>query len=575
MDAFRATVPTLCELLKGTPFEADATAAADLADAPVDMKAALQRRAFRLNELMWLLCGAVVPEWANSEAVQLERDLAAIVGTVGMAAARTAYKDKFLVEARSKIQDPQAKLLDAKNKLEDLRYEIAVTAKACAVLDVDSILLEKPIPDPNKKEKDLKNSDVFGTFQGKPVRIEVTVLHESLPPAIHIELDDLVRQAEIASGYRITLRSVLVDESYAERVRALVELLHDHYVASGGEDVEIDGVRFEWKKGAYHCSQETSPFESICFYRADEFVGAETLREILHPCSVRPVTSPHVLEDHPNPPGVVTTADLPDAPSQVPVSTKVWQMLDGKRQQCEGGVVNIVALGNPLPMHDRDVANAVRGSEFVSVRFWTDKHGVRHSGKGALQRDPKAPFVPEHHLASDDRIQFTEPFRKMSAVWHIRLGGYAKNQIIPNPNASIPIPRELVVALSPPPSEAAGKQLDEDMPSPRQPDNGDQEEDIVWTEVAENYVQVCQTVAEAQSVLAQLEQAGLSLDELRKKVEQVWSEPSKETEKTKFISPTKEEMAMTFVIDCGGYEQARACLEAYAEEIEGKASEGH
>src|SRR5262249_46318242 len=153
--------------------------------------------------------------------------------------------------------------------------------------------------------KDWKNSDVFGKFQEQPVRIEVTVLHERLPPAIHIELDDLVRQTEIASGFRITLRSVLVDEGYAERVRALVELLHDNHVASGGKDVEIDGVRFERKKGAYHCPQETSPFESVCFYSADEFNGAETLREIIHTCSVRPVTSKHVLEDNPNPPGVV------------------------------------------------------------------------------------------------------------------------------------------------------------------------------------------------------------------------------------------------------------------------------
>jgi len=348
MNAFRATYPTLCELLAGTPFEADAAAAADFAKSKEDMKAALEERMFALNELMWLLCGALFPEWANSDATQLEQDLATVVRTVGIASARTAYKDKFLVEAKSKIQNAKDKIPDAKNKLEDVRYEIAVTAKACGVLDSGSIQLEKPIRDPNKKEKDWKNSDVFGTFKDQPVRIEVTVLHESLPPAIHLELDDLVRQTEIASGFRLTLRSVLVDESYAERVHALVELLHEEHVASGGKDVEIDGVRFEWNKGTYRCSQDSSPFESICFYGAGEFTGAEKLREIIHPCSVRPVTSSHVLEDHPNPSGVVTSADLPDAPSQVPVSTKVSQMLGGKRQQGEQGVINIVAFGNPL-----------------------------------------------------------------------------------------------------------------------------------------------------------------------------------------------------------------------------------
>jgi hypothetical protein len=104
MNAFRATYPTLCEFLAGTPFEDDARVAAGIAKSKEDMKAALEGRVFALNELMWLLCGAVFPEWANAEATQLEQDLAAIVGTVGIAAARTAYKEKFLVEAKCNIQ---------------------------------------------------------------------------------------------------------------------------------------------------------------------------------------------------------------------------------------------------------------------------------------------------------------------------------------------------------------------------------------------------------------------------------------------------------------------------------------
>lgn len=71
MNAFRSTYPTLCELIEGTPFDDNATAAVDLAKSKQDMKAALKGRVFALNELMWLLCGAFVPEWANAEAVQL------------------------------------------------------------------------------------------------------------------------------------------------------------------------------------------------------------------------------------------------------------------------------------------------------------------------------------------------------------------------------------------------------------------------------------------------------------------------------------------------------------------------
>ncbi len=571
VDVFRAAYPTVSELLEGTPFEADATVASEFAKSKEDMKSALMGRAFALNELMWVLCGAVFPEWVNTDAAELESDLAAVVRNVGIIAARTAYKEKFLVEARSRIQDPKTKLLDAKNKFQDVRYEIAVTARACAVLDSGSIQLEKPISDPDKDEKDWKNSDVFGTFHGKPVRIEVTVLHESLPPAIHIELDDLLRQAHVSSGFRIVLRSVLIDQDYAQRVRALLELLHESHISSGGTSVDIDSVRFDWKGGAYHCMQTTSPFQSICFYSASEFPGAEKLREIVHPASERAVTSRHVLEDHPNPPGVVTSADLPDAPTQVPVSTKVSQMLGGKRQQCVDGVINIVALGNPLPMHDREVVSAVRGSEFVGVQCWTDKNGVRHSGKGVLLRDTKAPFVPEQYLPNDDRIQFTEPFKKMSAIWHIRLGRYAKSRIISNPNASNPIPREIEEALSDPaspPCEATANTL-----SPESPDDNGQEEDIVWAEVAENFVGVCGSLSEARSVLARLEQNRLSLDELQKKVEHIWSGPQKENRSTPFSSPTDDEMAITFIVDCGGYEQAKACLDAYAEEIQGNASE--
>lgn len=37
MNAFRTTYPTLCELLAGTPFEADAAAAAEFAKSKEDM----------------------------------------------------------------------------------------------------------------------------------------------------------------------------------------------------------------------------------------------------------------------------------------------------------------------------------------------------------------------------------------------------------------------------------------------------------------------------------------------------------------------------------------------------------
>ena len=160
------------------------------------------------------------------------------------------------------------------------------------------------------------------------------------------------------------------------------------------------------------------------------------------------VTPRFILEDHPNPPGVVTPADLPDAPTQVPVSTKVHQMLAGKLQQCEQGVVNIIVFGNPRQMHDREISSAVLGVEVVSVPF-TEATRMASVTLGMLAGNPKAPFSPAQSLANDDdRREFVDPFRQMSAVWHVRLGCDASAVCIPNPNAAVAAPDDLLAALA-------------------------------------------------------------------------------------------------------------------------------
>ena len=171
--------------------------------------------------------------------------------------------------------------------------------------------LEKPIPDTKKKPRDWKNTDVYGTFRGQPVRIESTVLHESLPQAVSLELDEVVRAADVSSAFRLNLRYVLADRGYAERVRALVELLHECHLAGGGANEEIDGLRFSWRRGAYHCEQASSPIESISFMTDEEFEFARSVacdstddrREIIHPCSVRNLTPGYIFEGKhsPNP----------------------------------------------------------------------------------------------------------------------------------------------------------------------------------------------------------------------------------------------------------------------------------
>lgn len=553
-DSFRRSFPCICTILQGSVLEDDISAAIAFAEEGDEcLRGGLEARVFELNELMWLLAGAIVPTFNHPDGLALEKNLSAVIAEVGVDVARRTYREKLLV--------------DESKTLEDTQYEIAVTSKACAVLDPGSVQMEKPIPDSRKQQRHWKNTDVFGTFQGQPVRIEVTVMHESLPGVVHLELDDMVKAAATPLGFSLALRTLLLDEGYAERVRAMLELLAEAHTGSGGKDEEIDGVKFRWNKGAYHCDQDTSPFKSIVFYDLDEFPGAASLREITHPCSVRAITSRFILEDHPNPPGVITSADLPDAPTQVPVSTKVHQMLAGKLQQCEEGVVNIIAFGNPHRMHDREISNAVLGVEVVTVPFTEERSGLRQFGNAMLTRNPKAPFVPTQYLAnSDDCREFVDPFRKMSAVWHVRIGYDALSTCIPNPNAAVPAPDDLLPALADPPivvqAVSESKNDADDSNTEGLP------EEIIWPEMAQDFIAVCGSLREANVVLEKLQSSGRSLEELQSLMDQFWSGDSETKNPIRFISPSNEQMGMQFVIDCGGYEQAKACLAEVAVMLE-------
>lgn len=287
-------------MLENSHLEQDMDTAISFAkEGEESLRQALEAGVFKLNELIWLVSGAIFQNFAYPAATDLEQDLSVIIEHVGFEISRRTYRDKLLVNNR--------------NTFEDTRYEIAVTSQACHVLDKGSVELERPIHDDRKPQRHWKNTDAFGTFNGQPVRIEVTVLHESLPGVVHLELHDIVKSAATSLGFSLTLRSLLLDESYADRVRAILELLAEAHVESNGRDTEIDGVIFRWNNRAYICDKETSPFKSLVFHDTNEFLGADLLREITYPVSVRKVTPEFIREDYPNPPGVITCADLPDA----------------------------------------------------------------------------------------------------------------------------------------------------------------------------------------------------------------------------------------------------------------------
>lgn len=571
MNAFKAEFPTICELLSSREFDEGIEVANSLSQ--TELWQAIDSGAYELNELMGLLYGVVYPDWWKVDAVELECNLAVVVSEVGVDVARSAFKKQFLVESAMKSADVAKNRKVARDQLEDVRYEVAVTAKACQVLDNGSIQLERPIPDRSKPERDWKNSDLYGTVNGQPVRIEVTVLHEELPPSISVEVDDIISDANIDSGFGVSLGLTVSNPEEAERVKAVIELLHESHKKTGGADFQIDGVKLEWDGNVYRSSATSPVIEDICFYDPSEIPDAESIREITHSCIVRNLTPAYVIEEYPSPPGVVTSADLPDAPKDVPLSSKIRTAIERKLDQCESGMINIVAFGNPSPMNDIDIDNALRGTAFAAVPFWTDKRRVRHSGDAVPMRAPKAPFVPEQALASDDdREQFIDAFRKLSAVWNIRLGSSSTSKMIRNPNATNPVPDELFHAFSDeqPSTDSQANRLGPPLTSH---DKVGDSEEVVWEKIAQNFVGVCGSFEEARCVLSVLAGCGQPIDELQKRVDTFFEEGPK-TENSKVFTMTNEEAAMYFVIDCGGYEQATACLDAFAKESVNGDSEG-
>ena len=392
------TFPTTCRLLSNSPLGKDIEWAMELAKSPQavdDLKVAFNERMFRLNDLMLALsCDTILP-YSDPLGPELERNLVTIISAVGFEKVRSAYRKKLLI--------------NSKNKLEDVRYEIAVAAKACSLLDAGSVDLEAGIDGTGN------DSDVRGTYQSIAVRLEATVLHDNLRPTVDGRLEDIVVAANMSSGFIVAVRQVIASEQQAQRIRALVELLHERHVATSGADETIDGLRFEWRRGSYKCEQPESPIRSV------EFDLSEDVRLIERPVFSRSMTPQYMIDDFEQPKGAVTTADLPHDPAthnKHPLSSAIHKKVADKLKQCEDGVVNVVVLGKPLRIGDNDVYDALYGVPVVTFPFTEDVRGVRHSGKAITSRDPKAPFFPADQCP--DPGQFVDAFRKVSAVWLLR-----------------------------------------------------------------------------------------------------------------------------------------------------------
>jgi hypothetical protein len=427
--AFGKNFPTLCGLLSGSHFMEEVTAAEKLPETA--FMEAIELRKFKNAPLMDILSGAIVSDWTDIQGTDLERNLTTLADHLGFEETRKVFRKRLLVPVESSLQD--------------VCYEIAVTARACVVLDPDSVQLEVPIQDASKAPQHLKNSDIRGTFQGEPVRIEVTVLHEEPPLSVDAELTERLERADVASVFEITMRAPLQTDDKTNAAIALLKSLHQHHIETGGANVNIGEIYFAWRDSVYESTQ--GPFERVVFHAAGDKYGRGEIRSVSHTCTLRRVTPEYLSADYPNELEVVDVLDFVKAAE--PVSKKIRDTLQRKLAQCESGVVNLIAFGNPQRKDERSLRDALFGALIPVVQLQQDEHGGWHLSGTRSFRAPRAPFNPDKELRSDDDQEtFINPFKILSGVWHIRLGLRPLSKVIPNPNALFTVPMELCNALS-------------------------------------------------------------------------------------------------------------------------------
>jgi hypothetical protein len=384
---------------------------------------------FNFIPLISVLTEALDHDWFDPYGTALEESLRTLLKHLGVDTCRSAFKAKLLTKKESTFRDAC--------------YEIFAAARACTFLDPGSVELEAPIADPSKPRKHWKNSDVRGTFQGQIVRIEVTVLNEQPLQSVEMEFVDVIENLELHLGFRVNICGPLETEADLNECVELLAELHDHHVHTGGGNVALKGSNFTWEGGYYQGTGKR--FDTVVFYPHNE-VPTEMLRQVELPARMRRITPKYVAEDFQNPQGVrdgLDGVDMEGSPSK-----KIRDMIDGKLMQCEPGMINIVAFGNPQRQDEDYLLYALQGEPVgVSELKKTKNKPNQVTGRFGLARAPKAPFNPPEWQSVDDQETFIRPFEILSAVWHIRIGMKPLSKVFPNPNAIVKAPDELVAAI--------------------------------------------------------------------------------------------------------------------------------
>jgi hypothetical protein len=416
--------PNIAVLLSGTVFDRDSQTARVIANSDSDLETqkAIMRdpASFQLGDLG--SCLGYYTYFGGQSALlrELEEGLGILIGSLGHSSVSAAYRDKLLACSRQ--------------PWEDTAHEVAVATRASRFFDAGTLELEEPLPGSSK------NTDVYGKFNGGIVRIEVTALHEDCSPAIDCSWIDLVKSAEIASGFRLTLRRPLSSKEMAEEVKHSLELLHAQYHPDEGTPLQVEGHGFEWDRGVFRNVSGSSAIETLDFDFPTE------TREVVNPCRTRRVT-PRIVEDNfPNPPQVISMMPEGMDHNDNPVSGKVRQIIENKLDQCQDGVINILALCTPDPSNDLDIESALKGPLVAIGSFEQDDTGVPCiSPVARCGRIPKAPFCPKDKMSEGDYEDLAMNFEKLSAVWMLRVASSgAEGTLFLNPNAPKPVPADLV-----------------------------------------------------------------------------------------------------------------------------------
>jgi hypothetical protein len=415
--------PTICELL-GSAFRNAVTAG-------------VSKPTAKFAQILELLNGN------ERSGQEVENHLTLIVAEVGIDKSRQAYASKL----------SSASTLTA---LEDYCFEIEVAARASQILDKGSVVLEHPIPRNEDDPPGENNSDVFGTFKGERIRIDATVFRGQQSEPFGLDNENIVRQADISSGFDLTMAKPLRTIDHAESAKRLLELLHQHHLATGGSDFQKDGFTFSWESPYYRSSG--GPFTNVIFHTEKDGLNRDQIRDIHHAVSVRSLAPRYIQEEiypkenqemtaprapGPGPISVFTPDKIRD-----PVSKTIRDRLEEKLRQCEQGTISLIAVKTRYPHHQSDLKDALFGATYgVVVTPLVDADGRPLPDKKEFLHADQAPFSRIGRQAQEGRQEYSDPFKVMSGVWLFPAYREDPPETLLNPHATTPVSDRLAESL--------------------------------------------------------------------------------------------------------------------------------